>query len=86
MLYELDVKNKIGENIYRANERFRARRSEKIVTDEAGLREIKACSTLIIEKLLFVCPHCKKVFDKKKGLYTHINMAHPEHAHNFSKE
>jgi len=86
MLYELEVKNKTGENIYRANERFRGRRSEKVIVDEAGFKEIKACSTLVIEKLLFVCPHCKKVFDKKKGLFTHINMAHPEHARNFNKE
>ncbi|MDP2364032.1 MAG: hypothetical protein Q8M94_09715 [Ignavibacteria bacterium] len=80
------MKNKIGENIYRAKTSFKAESKAKITTDLSGLKEIKACRNLLIEKLFFVCSYCGKSFDKKKGFYTHINMAHPEHSHKYKEE
>ena len=86
MLYEVVVKNKIGENIHRAEKKFKARGISKVVIDEAGFKEVRACSNLVIEKIFFVCPHCKKTFDKKKGFHTHINMAHPEFSYRYKEE
>lgn len=80
MLYEVEVTNKKGEGIYRAKNYFKAEGKKTVTTDETGFKELKACRKLIL-KVFYVCNHCKKRFDKKRGLYTHINMVHPEHAH-----
>ena len=80
MLYEVEVINKKGEGIFRAKHYFEAEKKRTVFTDEAGFKELKACRNLIL-KIFYVCPYCKKRFDKKRGLYTHINMAHPEYSH-----
>ena len=85
MLYEVEVSNKKGEGIFRAKNWFEAEKEKTVFTDEMGFKELKACQSLIL-KVFYSCPHCRKRFDKKRGLYTHINMAHPEHAHTILKE
>lgn len=80
MLYEIEVDNKKSEGTYRAKNWFKAEKKKTIITDEAGFKELKACRNLIL-KVFYSCPYCRKRFDKKKGLYTHINMAHSEYAH-----
>lgn len=82
MLYEVEVTNKKGEGIYRAKHYFKAEKERTILTDDTGFKELKACRSLIL-KVFYVCKYCKpfKRFTKKKGLYTHINMSHSEHAH-----
>ena len=84
MLYEVRVSNKKGEGIFRAKNYFEAEKERTVVTDETGFKELKACRNLIL-KVFYLCPYCKKKFDKKKGLKIHINMAHPEHAHTILK-
>jgi len=85
MLYEVEVTNKRGEGVYRAKHYFGAEKERTIRTDDAGFKELKACRSLIL-KVFYVCKYCQKRFDKKRGLYTHINMAHPEYAHAILKE
>lgn len=80
MLYEVEVTNKKGEGIYRAKHYFGAEKKRTVFTGDTGFKELKACRSLIL-KVFYVCKYCKKRFTKKKGLYTHINMTHPEHAH-----
>ena len=76
--YKMKIKNVIEEKVVRRKNAFLPESTREVITDEMGFKEIKACRSLKIERLILICPFCGKEYQNKHGLLTHISKMHPE--------